>query len=107
MEAWHKHDEVDESDEWMAFGAGVALAAHVTDDTVTSTPLIYDEVVDTVSGQEKKIPEPTRAVLEAMTGDDTEDTPTSAQLRERADEEDGLDALEHEAFAHLLEEELE
>ena len=101
MDAWDCHDNIIDSPEGrrLAYGAGVALATLLDDDHALS--MIREEVVEVVSGHETTLSEPARTTFEATTGNDPDVTP--ADLRERANDTEGLEALEAAAFADLLE----
>jgi len=106
MDVWHEHDESEDSKKEhrrLTLNAGVAVAAHVADDPVLSSTL--EEVIDAVSGNEEILSEPARTVFEAMTdsGTDTDTTQTPSDLREKAEEKEGIEELEVRAFTRLLE----
>jgi hypothetical protein len=98
MDAWGHQDAATDGSERLALGAGVALAAHISDDPALS--MVYDEIIETAAGRRDKLPGPARPVLEALT--DGSPGRMSADLRDQAAEVDGLERLEARAFARLL-----
>lgn len=99
MDAWDYHDSVGDDGKRMAFGAGLALAVHVADDSTLS--MIREAIFEVVAEQDGYLSEPVYVVFEATNGEDSDTTP--ADLRGQAADTDGLDALEARAFARLLE----